>query len=172
MVSTGSRWRIRVRESTSSPHAATAPPASPVRPPESRGHRLRARREVSELASTLREHGVPVVPSGGRTGLAGGAVAACGELVLSLTRMRHLDPVDTIGATVRVEAGVVTEQVASSRGGARTSRGRSISHRKDRARSARNIATNAGGVKVIRYGLTRNWVLGLEVVLMGAGCSS
>src|SRR5262249_59098120 len=53
-------------------------------------------------------HGMPVVPSGGRTGYAGGAVAARGELVLSLERMRRMDPVDELGATVRVQAGAGT----------------------------------------------------------------
>jgi FAD/FMN-containing dehydrogenase len=120
--------------------------------------------EVSRLLRLCSAHGVPVVPSGGRTGLAGGAVAARGELVLSLTRMRRMDPVDALGATVRVQAGAVTEAV----------------HRhcephgftwpidfasKGSSQVGGNIATNAGGVRVIRYGLTRQWVLGLEVVL-------
>src|ERR1700683_722354 len=67
--------------------------------------------EVARVVRLCGEHGVAVVPSGGRTGLAGGAVAARGELVLSLTRMRRLDPVDTSGGTVRVQAGAVTQAV-------------------------------------------------------------
>src|SRR4051794_39798476 len=63
--------------------------------------------EVSRLMALASAHRVPVVPSGGRTGLAGGAVAAEGELVLSLARMRRIDPVDEAGSTVRVQAGVV-----------------------------------------------------------------
>jgi FAD/FMN-containing dehydrogenase len=122
--------------------------------------------EVAELLRLAAEHHVAVVPSGGRTGLAGGAVAAHGELVLSLTRMRRLDPVDVIGATVRVQAGAITEQVHQH----------CAEHgltwpvdfaSKGSSHVGGNIATNAGGVKVIRYGLTRNWVLGLQVVLMG-----
>ncbi len=110
------------------------------------------------------EHEVALVPSGGRTGLAGGAVASRGELVLSLSRMRAMGKVDQLGASVRVEAGAVTEAVHEhvkpygltwpvdfASKGSSTIGG--------------NIATNAGGVKVIRYGLTRQWVLGLEVVL-------
>ncbi len=120
--------------------------------------------EVSRLVRLCNEHAVPIVPSGGRTGLAAGAVAAKGELVLSLQRMRRMDPVDLLGGTVRVQAGAVTEAVHqhceehgltwpvdfASKGSSQV---------------GGNIATNAGGVKVIRYGLTRNWVLGLQVVL-------
>jgi FAD/FMN-containing dehydrogenase len=120
--------------------------------------------EVSRLLRLCAEHGVPVVPSGGRTGLAAGAVAANGELVVSLTRMRRMDPVDVLGATVRVQAGAVTEAVHQH----------AAEHgltwpvdfaSKGSSQVGGNIATNAGGVKVIRYGLTRQWVLGLEVVL-------
>src|SRR5258706_2744558 len=67
--------------------------------------------EVAELLRLCALHRIAVVPSGGRTGLAAGAVAAKGELVLSLARMRRMDPVDTLGATVRVQAGAVTEAV-------------------------------------------------------------
>ncbi len=120
--------------------------------------------EVSRLLALANAHRVAVVPSGGRTGLAAGAVAMHGEVVLSLTRMRRLDPVDLSGATVRVQAGAVTELVHQH----------AAEHgltwpvdfaSKGSSQVGGNIATNAGGVKVIRYGLTRQWVLGLEVVL-------
>ena len=71
----------------------------------------RSTAEVSTLLRLCSQYRVPVVPSGGRTGLAGGAMATRGELVLSLSRMNRIDPVDTIGATVRVQAGAVTEAV-------------------------------------------------------------
>jgi FAD/FMN-containing dehydrogenase len=120
--------------------------------------------EVSRLLAACSAHRVAVVPSGGRTGLAGGAVAANGELVLSLLRMRRMDPVDELGATVRVQAGAVTEAVH------RHAAAHGLTWPVDLASKGSsqvggNIATNAGGVKVIRYGLTRQWVLGLEVVL-------
>ena len=124
----------------------------------------RSTAEVSRLLRLCAEHHVPVVPSGGRTGLAAGAVAARGELVLSLARMRRMDPVDVLGSTVRVQAGAVTEAVHQH----------AAEHgltwpvdfaSKGSSQVGGNIATNAGGVKVIRYGLTRHWVLGLEVVL-------
>lgn len=120
--------------------------------------------EVSALVRICNEERIAVVPSGGRTGLAGGAMAPNGELVVSLAKMRRIDEVDRLGATVRVQAGAITEAVHvhcalhgltwpvdfASKGSSTV---------------GGNIATNAGGVKVIRYGLTRQWVLGLEVVL-------
>ena len=121
--------------------------------------------EVSRFLKLCLEHSVAVVPSGGRTGLAGGAVAAHGEIVLSLARMNKMGEVDVLAQTVRVQAGSVTEAVHkhceildltwpidfASKGSSHV---------------GGNISTNAGGVKVIHYGMTRNWVLGLQVVLM------
>jgi len=124
----------------------------------------RSTEEVSKLLAICNEAGVAIVPSGGRTGLAGGAVAARGEIVLSLSRMRRMDEIDALGGTVRVQAGAVTEAVHQH----------CAPHgftwpvdfaSKGSSTVGGNIATNAGGVKVIRYGLTRQWVLGLEVVL-------
>jgi len=119
--------------------------------------------EVSRLMALCHREGVAVVPSGGRTGLAGGAVAAHGELVVSLTRMRAMQPVDTLGATVRVQAGAVTEAVHQHVAPAGLTWPVDFAS-KGSSTVGGNIATNAGGVKVIRYGLTRNWVLGLQVV--------
>ncbi len=121
--------------------------------------------DVSKLLKLCSQHQIAVVPSGGRTGLSGGAVAANGEVVISFEKMRKIGEIDPLALTVSVEAGVVTEAVHEhckpygltwpidfASKGSSTVGG--------------NIATNAGGVKVIRYGLTRNWVLGLTVVLM------
>lgn len=120
--------------------------------------------EVSRLLAICNEARVAVVPSGGRTGLAGGAVAANGEIVLSLSRMRRMDPVDTLGGTVRVQAGAVTEAVHQHCAPHGLTWPVDFAS-KGSSTVGGNIATNAGGVKVIRYGLTRQWVLGLEVVL-------
>ena len=119
--------------------------------------------EVARLLRACHEAGVAVVPSGGRTGLAGGAIAKDGEIVLSLSRMRSIGEVDLLGSTVRVQAGAVTEAVH------RHCEPLGLTWPVDFASKGSstvggNIATNAGGVKVIRYGLTRNWVLGLQVV--------
>jgi FAD/FMN-containing dehydrogenase len=125
----------------------------------------RSTEEVSRLLKLCSQHGVYVVPSGGRTGLSGGAVATNGEVVVSLAKMSRLGPVDSLAQTVRVQAGAVTEAVHkhcephgltwpvdfASKGSSQV---------------GGNISTNAGGVKVIHYGMTRNWVLGLQVVTM------
>jgi len=120
--------------------------------------------EVSRLMALCQAHRVSVVPSGGRTGLAGGAIAAHGELVLSLSRMRRMDPIDTLGSTVRVQAGAVTEAVHQHAATEGLTWPVDFAS-KGSSQVGGNIATNAGGVRVIRYGLTRQWVLGLQVVL-------
>ena len=120
--------------------------------------------EVARLMALCSAHRVPVVPSGGRTGLAGGAVAAKGELVVSLARMRRMDPVDELGLTVRVQAGAVTAAVHEHCAPLGLTWPVDFAS-KGSSQVGGNIATNAGGVKVIRYGLTRQWVLGLQVVL-------
>jgi FAD/FMN-containing dehydrogenase len=125
--------------------------------------RPRSTSEVARLVALCGQHGVPVVPSGGRTGLAGGAVAARGELVISLERMNRIGEVDPGAMTLEVEAGAVTERVHDA----------CLPHglqwpidlaSKGSSHIGGNLSTNAGGVKVIRYGHARNWVLGLEVV--------
>lgn len=119
--------------------------------------------EVAGVVRVARDHHVAIVPSGGRTGLAAGAVAANGELVVSLERMRAMGEVDVRARTVVVEAGAVTSSVHAH------TEPHGLTWPVDFASKGSsqvggNIATNAGGVKVIRYGLTRDWVLGLEVV--------
>lgn len=127
----------------------------------------RTSEEVAQLVRAAAELNIAIVPSGGRTGLAGGAVAAHGEVVLSLERMRSLGVVDPIALTLEVEAGAITAAVHAH------CEEHGLTWPVDFASKGSstvggNIATNAGGVKVIRYGLTRHWVLGLEVVT-GAG---
>lgn len=121
--------------------------------------------EVSEILKYCFAKNIAVVPSGGRTGLAGGAVAQNGEAVLSFEKMRQMGAVDSMAQTLWVQAGAVTEQVHEH------CKPHGLTWPVDFASKGSshvggNIATNAGGVKVIRYGLTRNWVLGLTVVLM------
>jgi FAD/FMN-containing dehydrogenase len=120
--------------------------------------------EVSRLLAICDAERAAVVPSGGRTGLAGGAVAPSGEIVLSLAKMRRMDEVDRVGATVRVQAGAVTEAVHAHCAPSGLTWPVDFAS-KGSSTIGGNIATNAGGVRVIRYGLTRQWVLGLEVVL-------
>jgi FAD/FMN-containing dehydrogenase len=121
--------------------------------------------EVSQLLQLCSAHDQAVVPSGGRTGLAGGAVAAKGEVVISMERMRKIGEVDVLSHTLWCQAGAVTQAVHEK------GKANGLTWPIDFAATGSstiggNISTNAGGVKVIRYGLTRNWVLGLTVVLM------
>jgi|GEM_PF-15829 len=121
--------------------------------------------EVSALLNYCNSENISVVPSGGRTGLAGGAVAKQGELVVSLSKLRKLDKVNQSASTLRTEAGVVTKTIQEAAQAA------GLYWPVDLAASGScqiggNIATNAGGLHVIRYGHTRRWIQSLEVVLM------
>lgn len=122
--------------------------------------------EVVALVQWARRERVALVPSGGRTGLSGGAVARHGEVVLSFDRMNRILALDEVGRSVRCQAGVVTaalQQFALAH---------QLYYPVDFASSGSsqiggNIATNAGGIKVVRHGMTRDWVLGLTVVTGG-----
>ena len=119
--------------------------------------------EVRQLVRVAAQHRIPLVPSGGRTGLSAGAVADDGEVVVSFDRMRRILEFNAVDRTLRVEAGVVTQVIqeyADQRGlyypVSFASEGSS--------QIGGNIATNAGGIRVLRYGLTRDQVAGLKVV--------
>lgn len=121
--------------------------------------------EVSKLLKLCTQHQIAVVPSGGRTGLSGGAVAANGELVLSLEKLNYIKDLDLQSLTLEVGAGAITQSVHEF------CEPHALTWPVDFASKGSscvggNISTNAGGVRVIRYGNTRNWVLGLTVVLM------
>ena len=123
------------------------------------------RRGLAPPRASATHEGVAVVPSGGRTGLAGGAVAANGEIVaLALAHAPHGRGRSRSARTVRVQAGAVTEAVHQHCAPHGLTWPVDFAS-KGSSQVGGNIATNAGGVKVIRYGLTRQWVLGLEVVL-------
>lgn len=123
--------------------------------------------EVAAIVRWARQARVAIVPSGGRTGLSGGAVAQHGELVVSFDRMNAITDFDPVARTVRCQAGVVTralQDFAAAHG---------LYYPVDFASSGSsqiggNVATNAGGIKVLRWGMTREWVAGLTVVT-GAG---
>lgn len=124
----------------------------------------RSAEQVEAIVRLCAEHRVAIVPSGGRTGLTGAATATAGELVLSLERMNQIDEVDGASRLLRCQAGATVEAVQQ----AAANQGLFYPvdfAAKGSAHIAGSIATNAGGVKVIRYGLTRDWVAGLEVVL-------
>jgi FAD/FMN-containing dehydrogenase len=124
-------------------------------------------RNTEEVAAALRicnQYRQPVVTQGGLTGLVGGANLRDGELALSLERMNHIVEIDRTSSTMTVEAGTplqVVQEAALNAGlyfpldlGARGS-----------CTIGGNLATNAGGNRVIKYGMMRDQVLGLEAVL-------
>ena len=119
--------------------------------------------EVQAIVRWAVERGVALVPSGGRTGLSGGAVAAQGELVVSLERMNRVLAFDAVDRTLTVEPGLALEALHAA---ART---HGLVYPVDFAARGScsiggNIATNAGGIRVIRYGNTREWIAGLKIV--------
>jgi len=118
---------------------------------------------VVAIVKLANEHAVAIVPSGGRTGLSGGAMATNGELVVAFDRMNKIHSFDASDRQVVCGAGVVTEQLQQF------AEEQDLFYPVDFASSGSsqiggNVATNAGGIKVIRYGMTRNWVQGLKVV--------
>lgn len=119
--------------------------------------------EVVALVKWARQNKIALVPSGGRTGLSGGAAALHGEVVVSFQKMNRILEFDPFDQTVTVEAGVVTETLQ------KYAEERGLYYPVDFASRGSshiggNVATNAGGIKVLRFGLTRQWVAGLEVV--------
>lgn len=120
--------------------------------------------EVSRTLAACNDAGQPVVPMGGLTGLVQGSVAGPGEIGLSLERMNRIEAVDVLGRTLRVEAGATLQQVqeAAEREGLQFALDLGA---RGSAAIGGNAATNAGGNRVIRYGMMRDMVLGLEAVL-------
>jgi FAD/FMN-containing dehydrogenase len=122
--------------------------------------------EVAAVVGLCRELGVAVVPQGGNTGLCGGAVpdASGRQVVLSLTRMRRIRDLDAVNATITVEAGVVLRTVQEAAAAAGRLFPLSLGA-EGSCTIGGNLATNAGGTGVLRYGTMRDLTLGLEVVL-------
>lgn len=118
---------------------------------------------VIALVKWAKLNSIALVPSGGRTGLSGAAVAKNGEVVVSFEKMNKILDFNKTNMTITVEPGVITETLqneVSEKGfyfpvdfAARGS-----------SQIGGNVATNAGGIKVVRYGLMRDWIAGLEVV--------
>lgn len=120
--------------------------------------------EVSAILRIASRHGVPVVPRGAGSGLAGGAAAGEGEVVLSLARMDRILEIDPVDQIARVQAGVINADLDAE------ARRLGLRYAPDPASRAistigGNIATNAGGLLCAKYGVTREAVLGLVAVL-------
>lgn len=119
--------------------------------------------EVVAIVKWAVKEKMALVPSGGRTGLSGGALATNSEVVVSFEKMNRILDFNETDQVLSVEAGAITETIQNyaiengfyfpvdfaSRGSSQI---------------GGNVATNAGGIKVLRYGLIRNWVTGLEAV--------
>ena len=119
--------------------------------------------QVQKLVEYAQQHKVGLVPSGGRTGLSGGATATKKEMVVSFERMNQILDFNSRDQIVTCEAGVITEDLqnfAKEKGFFFPIDFAS----KGSSQLGGNVATNAGGVKVIRYGLTRQWITNLKVV--------
>jgi FAD/FMN-containing dehydrogenase len=122
--------------------------------------------DVDEVAAVLAicdRHRVAVVPQGGNTGLVGGGVPLRGELVLSLRRLDRLGPVDGLAAQVTAGAGVTIEDLDRHVAAHGLAYGVDLAARGS-ATVGGTIATNAGGVHVLRWGATRRQVVGFEAV--------
>lgn len=122
--------------------------------------------EVAKVVALCRQHDVCIVPQGGNTGLSGGAQPNAGRMaiVLSLMRMNTIEDVDGTGWTMTVQAGVTIEAMQDAAREANRKFAPDWGARGS-ATIGGGIATNAGGMNVVRYGTMREQVLGLEVVL-------
>jgi FAD/FMN-containing dehydrogenase len=119
--------------------------------------------QIQELVAYSISAGLKLVPSGGRTGLSGGAVASNSEVVVSFDRMNKILDYSAKDRIVTCEPGLVTANLQAF------AEEQGLYYPVDFASSGSsqiggNVATNAGGIKVIRYGLTRDWVAGMKVV--------
>ena len=122
---------------------------------------------TEEVAAVLRlctAHGAKVVVQGGNTGLVGGGVPAGGEVLLSLVRLNDLGPVDLASAQVTAGAGVTLADLQNHARASDLDFGVDLAAR-DSATVGGLVATNAGGIRVLRYGSMRAQVLGIEAVL-------
>lgn len=120
--------------------------------------------EVSALLRICHETGTHVVPQGGNTGLVGGQIPFHGEVVLSTKRLNRIRAIDAQGMTLIAEAGVTLAEIQRAADAAGLFFPLSMAS-EGSCSIGGNVSTNAGGTHVIRYGMTRSLVLGLEVVL-------
>lgn len=128
--------------------------------------RPRTTQQVSDCVKLCHEYGVPVVPRGGNTGLCGAATPdeRAENIIISLDRMNAIRDIDTVGNTMTLEAGCILSNVQDAASNAGRMFPLSLAAQ-GTCEIGGNLATNAGGVNVVRYGMVRELVLGLEVVL-------
>jgi FAD/FMN-containing dehydrogenase len=119
--------------------------------------------EVAAVVALCKDAGVALVPQGGNTGLVGGSVPLAGEVVLSLRRLSSVTDVDRLGGQVSVGAGTTVADVQAAAAAAGWAYGIDLGSR-DSATIGGTIATNAGGLQVLRHGSTRAQLVGFEAV--------
>lgn len=120
--------------------------------------------EVSAIMKFCYENDLIVTPSGARTGLSGGALANYGGVLLSLERMNRILEIDELNHQIITEPGVITEVLQQA------VREKGLFYPPDPASKGScfiggNIAENSGGPKAVKYGVTKDWVLNLEIVM-------
>src|SRR5579871_5819275 len=120
--------------------------------------------EVAAVVRVAGDEGIPIVPRGAASGLAGGAVPLFGGIVVNMTRMNRILEIDRVNMTVITQPGVVTATLQSA------VEQEGLFYPPDPASLKQstiggNIATCAGGPRCLKYGVTRDYVLGLEAVL-------
>jgi glycolate oxidase len=123
--------------------------------------------QVAELVRLCGEHGVPIVPRGAGTGLSGAAAGIEGALTIAFTRMNRVLEIDAENLTVTTQPGVINADLKAAVAA------RGLFYAPDPASYETctiggNLGTNAGGLCCVKYGVTRDAVLGLEVVMADA----
>lgn len=120
--------------------------------------------EIASILSYCNEHKIPVTPSGARTGLSGGAIPLHGGVALSLEKFNKIISIDENNHQVTVEPGVITQVLQDA------VKEKGLFYPPDPASRGScfiggNVAENSGGPKAVKYGVTSDYVLNLEVVL-------
>lgn len=123
----------------------------------------RSPEDVAKIARIAAKHGVPLIPRGAGTGLSGGCMAPQGGLMIALTRMTRILGIDPLNRSALVEAGVVNLTLSQA------AKEHALHFAPDPSSQSActlggNVAENAGGPHTLKYGVTTNHVLGLEIV--------
>lgn len=125
--------------------------------------------QICKVMTVCSGQGIPVVPSGGRTGLAAGAQGRPGQVIISLEKMTKILSVDPVNMSIEAQAGATTAQLQMAAEEAGLFFPIDLAA-KGSCQIGGNIATNAGGLRFVRFGGTREQVLGLRVVLANGEC--
>ena len=126
--------------------------------------RAKSTADVSAVMKSAYEHEIPVTPRGGGTGRVGGAVPVPGGIVLAFEKMNAIESIDPHELTTRVQPGVITGELKRVAEEAELFYPPDPNSR-DSCAIGGNLAANAGGPRAFKYGVTREYVMGMEVVL-------